>query len=269
MPVSVESGAAYENDNEALIGYHDLVADATLSADSEQTNHPVENLADGLTFDHWKPSSTGSQNVDIDLGNARTVDYAAIAAHNLSSELSGDVVVAFSDNGSDYTMAFTLSQASVTDNAPILIHLAARTHRYWRVTFPAASTALRVGVLYLGALLQMQRRIYRGNAPPSLQRADNVVPSLSESGHFLGRLITRSFYEATLSWERLKPDWYRTNFEPFVKTSRGRAFFIAWRPSDYPAEVVYAWRRGNIMPRHAGPRGWLSVQIKLQAHIGD
>lgn len=265
MPVYVESSAAYSGSNAALIGYQDQVRDATLTASSEQTNHPVENLADGFTFDFWKPSSTGSQTVVVDAGEAVTVDYVAIAAHNLSSESAGDVVVAYSDDDSAYTTAYTLSNSSITDDSPILIHLASRSHRYWRLTVNADSTDLAIGVLFVGELLQMQRNIYEGNTPAGLKRTDSTIPNLSDEGNFIGRYVTRSFYEASHQWEHLTPSWYRTNFKPFVTTSREWPFFLAWRPDDYPDEIVYAWRTRDISPGNDGPTGYMSVRLDLQA----
>lgn len=265
MPVFFEASAAYSGSNAALIGYQDRVRGAVLTASSEQTNYPVENLADGLTFDFWKPSATGAWSIAVDMGAARTFDYVALAAHNLSGESNGDVVIAHSDDDSVYTTAYTLANSAITDDSPILIHLVSRTHRYVRISGSAASSDLAIGVLFVGELLQMQRNIYEGNAPAGLRRVDTTIPSRSDGGAFIGRFITRSFFEASHQWQHLTPAWYRANFKPFIAVSREWPFFIAWRPDDYPDEVVYAWRTSDVSPSNDGPTGYMSVSLDIQA----
>lgn len=259
-----ESGAAYEGDNEALIAYDDHLPDATVTASSEQTGAEIENALDGNTFDFWQPNTTGNVTVDIDLVTAQRADYLAIGAHNLSSELSDDITVAYSADGNTYTTSYTIDDADIVDDGPILLHLVSRTNRYARLTFPVASTDFRIGILQYGTLLQMQRTVYDGLNPPTLSREEEMIPNRSDSGRFLGMLLTRAFFETRLSWDDLEPDWYRQHFDPFVIASQTRGFFLAWRPAEFDAEVVYAWRTRAVRPDNSGEVGLMSVRLDIQ-----
>ena len=166
--MSVETGAAYVDDNRALIAYDNPSRLGTVTASSEQASAPAINLQNGNTWQFWQPDATGSQTLTFDMLSAQPFDYVLIAAHNLSSELSGDVVVSYSDDNTSYTTAHTFDDADIADDEPVFVNLVSRSHRYVRLTIPAASTDLRIGAVYIGSRLLMQRTLYSSVSPPTL-----------------------------------------------------------------------------------------------------
>lgn len=259
MSILYETGAEYVGQNPALIGYQNY--SGTVVASSFVLSNPPENTTDGYTFDFWEAGGTGDQSLTFDFGSQSPVDYVAIAAHNLVDAGVTSIEIATSDGGAFVTRYTT----TAIENAPLVLHMVNRSHIKWRITFKGSASAVRIGVVYIGQLLQMQRTIYEGLSVPSLSREENRIPNLSEGGQFLGALITREFYKSNLSWENLTPAWYRENFEPFVLASQTQPFFIAWRPGDFPDEVVYGWRTNNVKPRNTGPVGFMSVGLDIEA----
>lgn len=264
MSVFFASGAPHSGSNKALIGYDDATIAQSAVASSSQQGGAAANAFDGYTFDFWRPASSGSQTLGAQTSGTGPFDYIAIAAHNLSTQLGGPLEVQY-DDGSNYVTVATLQPGDVTDDGAIFIHFPTVSAGQWRLSLNAASTDLRIGVFYVGTLLQMQRTIYGGLNVPNLSREENVIPNRSEAGNFLGAIVTRESYRTSLQWENLEPDWYRNNFDPFVKVSRTTPFFLAWRPNEFPDEVVYAWRTGSVKPDNTGPSGLMSVSMDIEA----
>lgn len=255
--IHVEGNAAYAGMNEAWVGYDNRAV--SVSASSENPDNPAENTLDGNTFDHWSPASSGNRTLTFTTSG--TIDYIAIAAHTADTACNSITITA---NGST---VYTVSQFD--GRAPIIVHTVERSATTWALTFNGAASTLQVGVVHVGRLLQMQRTEYDGFTPPNLNRDETRIPSMSESGHYLGQLLTRSFCETKASWEHLEPDWYRANMEPFAKETQTRAFFLAWRPSDFPRDVVYGWRTSRVEPKNSGPAGLMSTSFDMTAVSND
>jgi hypothetical protein len=124
-------------------------------------------------------------------------------------------------------------------------------------------TAPLVSVIYIGEALAMQRPLYGGHSPIDLARNTVIRPNKSERGQWLGRSIIRSGSTGAWSWRHLKPDWYRTYFDPFVESARTQPFFIAWRPETYPV-TAYCWTEGDITPSNMGVKDFMQVTLEAE-----
>ena len=142
--------------------------------------------------------------------------------------------------------------------------------RYWRVEIsdPGNSTEARIGVIYIGKALAMQRKIYGGHSPVTLSRVNETIPVRSDSGQWLGRTSIRKGVATDYAWQNLTASWYREYFDPFVKAAIDQAFFIAWYPEKYPDEVGYGWT-GDIKPENQGIRNYLTVSFSFQGNSDD
>jgi hypothetical protein len=71
----------------SYIGYKNLMREdnVLLTASSEATGFPVENLTDFHTFDSWKPNTTGSAYIDLYTYKRDLPDYIGIYAKDLAS----------------------------------------------------------------------------------------------------------------------------------------------------------------------------------------
>lgn len=134
----------------------------------------------------------------------------------------------------------------------------------FRVVF-VGNQALKVGVIYLGRALEMQREMYGGHTPISLNRSTVVRPNISERGQFLGRSIVRSGASGSWSWKNLKADWVRRYLDPFIAAARLRPFFILWRPQTFPSEAGYCWTTGDVAaPSNSGGRDFMTFTLDAQ-----
>src|SRR5699024_10923886 len=259
-----ETGATYANTTKALIAYDSYV-------DSINVTATDLNALNDYTFDYWKANSSGSITFDINIGSEyakKTTNYLAIAAHNLSESLNDnpgtDAFKLQYYNGSSWADAAKLDQSDITDKSPLIHHLAHTQAQKWRLVMDSAFQYVRLGVVKLGKILEMQRTVYKSADNVPLSRDETTIPQRSESGQFLGMVMTRQFNVGSIQWNHLTYQWDRDNFDPFAVRSALHPFFIAWRPSDFPGECVFAWRRNNIKPANTGPRGMMSVSLDME-----
>lgn len=242
----------------ARIGYQTFVPDSTLVASTEATGFPASAVALSMTYEKWKPTALPAT-LDIDAGTGVTASYLGIAGHTLGST-SATFKLEYSTDDVSYTEVDTVSPS---DDTAILLLFDEVQARYWRLTI-TGSTIPEIAVVYIGEVLEMQRMIYGGHSPGTLSRQTDIRPARSEGGQFLGRSILRQGMATSFQWENLKAQWYRDNFDPFVEAARTQPFFIAWRPEDFPLEVLYCWTNSDISPTNQGVRDFMSVGFSVQ-----
>ena len=247
----------------ARIGYDNFVPAATVTATSAEAVWPADSVQRENTFERWQPPS-GNASITIDNGTAKSADYIGIAVHTLGSSAS-TITVQYFDLTSGWT---TIETVSPLENSAIMAIFAEVTARYFRVIV-AGSTAPQIGVIYLGVALAMQRAIYAGHSPITLARRTVKRPTKSEDGQFLGSSTIRYGLQTGFAWKHLKAQWYRDNFDPFVKSARSKPFFIAWRPSKFPNEIAYGWSTGDITPSNMGVLDYMDVSMSVEGYADE
>lgn len=247
----------------ARIGYQNFATSTNITPSSQLANFPAAAVANPATYDKWQPVSLPAT-LTIDAGNAVDVDYVGIAAHTIGSK-SCIASISYSFDNSSYT---TIGETSPGDDSSIMMLFTKTRARYWRLTISGSAVPV-VGVLYIGKTLEMQRPIYGGHSPINLSRITAVRPNVSESGQWLGSSIERVGLKTSFEWRHLEAQWYRDNFDKFVRTyPQARPFFIAWRPSKFPKEVGYCWATGDIQPQNMGIRDYMSVSMSVEGYLG-
>lgn len=244
----------------ARIGWRNIVRRGNVSGTAGLAGFPISALGNPLTYERYRPATSAS-NIVVDAATPAEVDYVGIAAHTLAGTT---VLLQSSPNNSTWTTRLTIAP---TDSSDILGLISPITARYWRVQV-TWSVSPFIGVLYLGKSLGMQREIYGGHSPITLSRSTTILPNVSDTGQWVGRSIIRSGYSSRYEWQHLKADWYRANFDPFVEHARRNPFFIAWRPQEYPAEVVYGWTPGDIVPTNMGLKDFMGVGLDVEGYDG-
>ena len=243
------------------IGWHNLVTENNVAADEEDTDYPVENLANPVTYLYWKGTSTDPQSVTVTLSEAQTVNYIGVARHNFGST-GAQYVVESSANGSDWT---ELHDPRVPANDFALIHeFDDEFAQYFRVTITPGSAAPQIAVLYVGQITRLQRKVYVGHTPFPFGKKTTVSSGFSEDGQFLGRIVRRKTYESAISLSNLTPAWVRSELQPFLDASDERPYFWAWKPATYPLEVGYAWKMGDADVSNALPNGFMTASWRFQ-----
>lgn len=241
----------------ARIGYKKITG--TIAASTFEAGFPASDADNELTYNHWKPTAMPAT-WEIDAGGSVDANYIGIAAHTCGTD-QATVIAEYWDGAAWQTINSTLP--ALNDDSPIMFIFSDLTRTKYRIRLTGA-TEPRIGVIYMGVTLDMQRGLSGGNPDPSLNRKTVISPNVSEGGQFLGRSIIRSGSRAGWSWTALEPVWYVANFDPFVEHARTKPFFIAWRPIDYPDAIGYMWTQNDINPTNMGVRDFLAVSFNAE-----
>lgn len=242
----------------ARIGYNTIATESNVTASSEAAGFPAEAAVNPFTYEGWKPAVLPAT-WSIDYGETTDVDYIGIAAHTFHVDRC-TLSIEYSIDGSTWT---TLRELAPGDGAPIMLVFNPITARYWQFTVDGLAAPV-IGVIFVGRALAMQRAIYGGHAPITLNRKTTIVPVKTEAGQFLGRSIVRQGNATTFEWKNLTAGWYRQYFDPFVKYARRFPFFIAWRPATFPNEVGYVWTTSDISPSNMGIKDYMQVSLSVE-----
>lgn len=248
------------DDTKAVIVWDNLPG--TWTATSARASFPVINLAEESTDDLWLADDVTAADAIIDFGSNKTV--GAVFAYVAEGE---SLQVASSTDGSTYTV---IDSGDTADNTLFLFDDV--TARYIRLRISSAVAAdLGLAVAIIGEQLVMERSVYQGLTPTNLARSSEIRPQISEAGNWLGSTIQRRGFSPSITWNNLKAQWYRDNFEPFAKDRIGKPFVIAWRPqADKPSEndVLYAISSSDVVPENTGPRDYMSVTLEMRGFGG-
>jgi hypothetical protein len=253
------------NANNPVIGWQNVLLPSSIAASSTLSGYPASNLANPSTASRWQAAATATGTgvtLTATLLNP-TVDYVAVARHNFGTAAPSIIVEGVLTSASPGTWITLVQATTLPDDAPVIFRFVPRQLQSLRLRIIGGSVAPRAAVLYIGALLIVQRRLYVGHTPMQLSRNVSVVNARSESGNFLGRIITGESTDTKVDLQNLKPDWYRTNMAPFIVAAREAPFFFAWRPGNYPLEVGYAWLTNDPKPSNARTNGMMSVALQL------
>lgn len=254
----------------ARIGYQSWLRDldpTDVTVSSEDADFPRDMPLIPTTAQAWKPTALPAT-WTVDMGTGRDVDYIGIAGHTLGS--AGCAITCQTSDGSfagspleQVWTAFATALAP-GDNAPLFFLDTSRVCRYVRLTITGGATMPRIASIYAGQVLAMQRQVYGGISPMNLSRDTELNQSLSRGGELLGQGFRRHGQTGSIPWKHLTASWYRTYFDPFVKSARRYPFFVAWRPEDFPLEVAYAWATSDIKPQNMGMKDFMSVELPMR-----
>lgn len=241
------------------IGYDNIVLPTTVTADQGAASLP--NLANPATYLVWTADSIAAQSIGANLLAARTVNYYGIAAHNLGTA-GATITFQSSVNGVDWVDV--TPGVLLQTNFAMIEEFADEFAQFYRLRITGATVIPSVGVLYIGKMLRVQRRIYVGHAPMVLNRKTIVNSGKSETGQFLGRVVRSTTFETQVQVMNLKASWVRQKLDPFLAVAADRPFFWSWRPCSYPSEVGYAWTMKDPDVTNTRPNGMMDFSMSLQ-----
>jgi len=257
----VVSGLEFNTEplNHARIGYQNLTYGLTATASSAAAGFPAIAATYPTTFEYWTPTALPAA-WGVDFGSAKSVDYCGIVG-----DLNGATIeIQSSSNFSTWTARGTIGPTTDRINMALFLETSVR---YWRLYVTGGLP--NIAVVHLGKALAMQRKIYQGHTPLTLSRTTELSNNMSDGGQYLGRSVIRKGAQTSCNWSHLKADWYRSNFDPFVKAARTGPFFIGWRPESYPSELGYVWTDNDIAPTNSGPRDFMSVGVSFMGLINE
>ena len=247
---------------DAIIGWHNLVPESTLSASSENPDNPVSLLSNYFTFDSWKASGPGVQWVEIDLPRIQRINYVGIAAHNFYN-VSASWQVQYFDG---LIWQPLTPERLMNDNRPILSTFEDISTRRIRIYIFNSDQPVYIGIVYVGRIMRFERGVYIGHAPANYNRVDNIINSVSEGGQFIGRSTVSEGGQTTIDLDWLSPNYIRNIYVPFQLHARLKPFFFGWKPSVYPTEIIFGWSTSEPVPTVSG-HNYYSATISMRGDI--
>lgn len=258
--IFIQSGYSPTPDlNHARIGHQNLTFGLTPTASTSAAGYPAIAATYPTTFEYWKPTALPAT-WTVDMGTSKAIDYCGIVA-----DLNGaTIAVQSSPDNTTWTTRGSIGPTTDRINMALFVEV---TERYWRLSI--ANGLPNIAVVYIGKALAMQRKIYQGHTPLTLSRTTELSNNMSDTGQYIGRSIIRKGAQTSCNWSHLTADWYRANFDPFVKAARTGPFFIGWRPEQYPNELGYVWTDNDIAPQNSGPKNYMNVGMNFMGLINE
>jgi hypothetical protein len=111
--------------------------------------------------------------------------------------------------------------------------------------------------------LVCERGTHQDYVPINLARTTTAPIGISESGHFLGRVVISEGRASPFSLKLLRPTWYREKMDPMVKALRSRPTFFAWKPTEFPNDVGFVFVTNDPKPTRSFDTGRFSVEFQM------
>lgn len=243
----------------ARIGYKNIITAASIAGDNTDAGSSVLALTNDFTNERWVMASGATTAFEITGTSGQQANYFAIASHNLGTIGASIAIQRF--NGSAYE---TVSDSNPADNSSLMLLFEATSADSWRVVISGQSAQPEIGIVRLGETLDMQRPIYGGHNPVTLNRSITKREAVTEAGQFVGNVVVRRGFETAYSWNNLSASWYRSQFDPFARHALTKPFFIAWRPMDHPNEVGFGMATDAPRPSNQGVRDLMTVSMNFR-----
>ena len=261
MAVMFENGYTPPNPTHARIGWRDVITG--ISASSAASDSPASSALTWQTYERWRP--TASPATLTATFDATSVDYIGIGAHTLSQADSVTFSVRVGGTWSQ-VLPGVIEGMEAADNEAIMLLMARREGCTGvRVSFTYSGEAPTIGKIAAGRVLTMARPFYSGHSPAMLSRNTRKQPNISEGGEWLGASVIRQGRSTNASWNNIRADWYRLNFDPFVHHAQRYPFFFAWNPARFP-DCVYAMATDDIQPANMGIKDLMSVSMGIKGY---
>jgi hypothetical protein len=205
-----------------------------LTASSEASDWPVENLQDQRHTLYWKSTGVASEWVKWQFDGAKDVEGIAIKYHNLTAGATVKIQANTSDSWG--TPAFE-EELTVQDDIIWAVWDAAESYEWWRLTIEDSGNAdgyLYIGRIHPGPVWTATRnyyykRPYRRKDPSSLRYS---------SGGQVSTFRKTQFQQWEYIWGRMAKANYDDLEEIYATLGIGVSFFVIEDP-DETDEIYY------------------------------
>ena len=221
------------------------------------------------TWDMWTatPNVSNVAAAVVDLGTPRALDFAAIAAHNIS-DLGGTVELQYSSDGSSWTDCGA-GTATPDDNEAVAWRFEAVTAQYWRIRITNITDDVSVGTWLTGSELIIPQRIYQGYTPPIVPTNIEMRSTVSEGGNLISSVAVNRGSSISAEFTHIDDSFVRLGaFQNFMRRyNSGEPVFFGWRPDKY-GDLFYV-QRGSasaIVPTNSGPAALMSFTLAGRAY---
>lgn len=235
------------------IGEDNRITVANASATSEDAAHPISNVANPLTYNYWQAADSSpqvTQYLDFAIAATDDVDFLGIAGHNLGSAQCPVTIYGYTQLiGSPLQPDYfeLVPEAMLGSDVPALFRYDPQGLLGIRVKIGAGTELPRVAVVYAGKLIVFPRGVHAPHVPITLGLELDTFNGISHNGQYLGEIITGKANRTNFGVRFLPNQFVRDQVAPFL--ARRRAFFFAWAPEAFPADVGYCWLARGQAPR--------------------
>jgi hypothetical protein len=255
--------------NNPVVAYDNAADDGTLSTAVGTEVEAASNAGTYTTYDPWIATpDTGTAVLRLVLPSAQTLNFIAIAAHNLGA-LGATVEAQFSTNSGSTWQDCGAGSVSPADDQAIAFYFTGVSADYWRIRVTnAGSTDVEIGVALFSTAITIEQRIYQGYSPPITPTMVMLQSNVSEGNHLLGAAVIRKGSTAEAELTHIDPATLRgAEWKGFQSHfNDGRGFFWAWRPTKY-GDLFYGWRQGGeIRPTNSGPKEYMSFSMSMRLY---
>jgi hypothetical protein len=232
-------------------------AQGTIAGSTSAAGFAAANAGTDRTDSFWRPTALPAT-WTVTLDAAQVISYAGIAAHDLATV--GATVFFETWDGANWQ---TQGQNVPTDNGPIffLFNEISTTQYRVRVTGSAVPT---IAVIRAGRVMEWERlATYAPSVSFERTEQTSYNTNLTDGGQWAGRSVIRKETRPNMQVDNLSETWIASEFDAFRAAARDVPFFIADRPSQYPASVAYAFATGELTPDRAIPNARVANSITL------
>lgn len=256
-----------------IIGYHSIITLANLSASSSNTEKPIANLWNPDTDKLWESDTldTGlTEYIYVDNTANESIDYFGIARHNLGT---GSIEYTLQSSTDDTHWDDVAGPTTPADDRAIMEYFDARTDGFWRLKLVCTTDEPTIAHMKLGQALLLERPIFVGHEPETLSQRVKKETFGSESGQYLGQIITRRYQQGMVKQQHTTQAFIRNQLVPFIKHVNNNGdntdvaqgpFFFAWRPADWPLELIYGWTNDTIQPTNQLSNGYMEYSFRIE-----
>lgn len=252
-----------------IIGWHNLVTAAGVSADSEAAGFPVTNLANPSSVEGWRSAASTDQVITVTISTTSAIDYIGVQGHNWGS--AGIAVSIWGQTADETPVWVELIESFLLGNdGPAVLRFEAGFYQAVEIRLSPdieAPVAPVAAVLFVGKLIEMRCGLQPGHIPVTFSSANKTQHNLAEDGHYLGAVVLGESAGTAAEFRLIEPDEYRETVEPFRRAGKGTTFFWSWAPADYPDEVGYAWLTNDPKAVVSQRTGLIDVTFQFGAMI--
>lgn len=253
----------------ARIGWQNLARGAVITANGTAAGSNLYAPANDQTWEWWQGTLAPIPGFwAATFATPTTINYLAVAAHEGGSAQATFVIDY--DAGAGW-VEIPGSEFSPADDSPVMVlfeNIVCDAIRIRGTGVPPLFFP-RVCVIHFGKILEMPRPArWIGHVPGVLNRQFEARPNISERGQRLGNSLIREGLSAAFEFANLDEHWVRATFDLFMRNCMRYGYFIAWRPNQFPDEVLYGWTDQPFPPvnAHGGINRRMSVSWQMKCH---
>lgn len=242
------------------IGIHDVFRSGAVTASSTADGFLASNVTNGLTYDWWRSTGQAEEWIAVELDEAATCDYLAVAAHSLAGS---EVTPQYHDGSTWVDAADPLVPA---DSQCLMWAFEPVVARQWRLRIRNSGSPVSVGVLYCGQAHVVPVGLPIGFAPPGFNERTKYETRRSVAGNSLGATVVSEGVEADFQFRYLPEAWVRTEWYRLQAELKRYPCFIAWSDKRGAGDVVFGYTSRDPSASYSS-HGRMDVRLRIDGVV--